>query len=142
MILDFAIPSAIRPKRPLRPAGWERVRHSNLVDTGFPIEAWRHKDGILVMSAVEVPTEQDGTTNGPEYHLSISMTSGQRIDSKGAKWVRRQFGLEDAKEDNHFPGVSRSFWRPVADHLSGIECKCVETEPKIVEDQGDFVWRG
>jgi hypothetical protein len=29
----------------------------------------------------------------------------------------------------------------VADHLSGYECPCQETEPAIREDKGDFVWR-
>lgn len=97
----------------------------------------------MVLSAVEVAVERDGSSNGPEFHLSVSMGPGRRIDSKGAKWVKRQFGLEDATEDNHVQsGFVRNFWRPVADHLSGIECPCTETEPKMVEDKGDFVWRG
>ena len=39
-------------------------------------------------------------------------------------------------------GCVRNFWRPVADHLSGYECPCVEHEPAMVEDKGDYVWRG
>ena len=47
------------------------------------------------------------------------------------------------REDNHVPGgFVRNFWRPVADRFSGYECACVATEPAIVEDKGDFVWRG
>jgi len=30
----------------------------------------------------------------------------------------------------------------VADRFSGYERACVATEPAMVEDKGDFVWRG
>lgn len=46
------------------------------------------------------------------------------------------------EEDNHVPyGIARNFWRPLAENLVGIECKCKEEEPAIVEDKGDYVWR-
>ena len=74
--------------------------------------------------------------------MSVSY-HGSRCDTAAAKWVKRQFNLEDATEDNHVPGgVVRNFWRPVADNLSGYQCPCVKTEPAIREDKGDFVWRG
>lgn len=37
-------------------------------------------------------------------------------------------------------GIVRNYWRPIAENLSPV-CHCVETEPKIVEDKGDYIWR-
>jgi hypothetical protein len=79
---------------------------------------------------------------GPEYHLSVSL-SGARCSAADALFVLAAFELTDAKEDNHVPsGRVRNFWRPVADKLSAYECPCVDDEPAIREDKGDFIWRG
>jgi hypothetical protein len=96
------------------------------------------------MSAVEFI--DDGKVAGPEYHLSISRqhpTLGtRRCSSVEARWVLKQFRLEEATEDNHVPGgLVRNFWRPVADPMVGRECPCVEVENAIREDKGDYVWR-
>jgi hypothetical protein len=113
------------------------------VTLGYPVEAWEHTSGLFVLSAVEVAVDKPGETPlGPEYHLSISMNGG-RCSSADALFVLAAFGLSDAKEDNHVPnGHVRNFWRYVADNLSGYECACVDNEPAIKEDKGDFVWRG
>lgn len=137
------IGSVIRPKRP-HGTGWLREQNPNeLVSMGFPAEAWQHlNSGIFVISAVEVASDDD-IDKGPEYHISISKPGRRRCTSQEAKWVLRQFGLEEAEEDNHVPnGFVRNFWRPVADRLVGLECKCKADEPAIREDKGDFVWRG
>jgi hypothetical protein len=95
------------------------------------------------MSAVETMSDED---KGPEYHLSISKQVGgspNRCTSNEAKWVLDQFGLDGAEEDNHVPfGVVRNFWRTVATPLVGLECECKDEEPAVVEDKGDFIWRG
>jgi len=140
------ITSIIKPKRPTAP-GWRRIRdvaHMPIAAMGYPFEVWAHDaNGPGVISAVEVAAEQAGMQPlGPAYHLSVS-AFGQRCSSADAVWVLGQFDLVDAEEDNHVPnGKVRNFWRYVADHLSGIKCPCVEVEPAIVEDKGDFVWRG
>lgn len=36
--------------------------------------------------------------------------------------------------------IPKNYWRPVAENKSPV-CHCTETEPKIAEDKGDFVWR-
>jgi hypothetical protein len=133
--------SVIKPKRPSGP-GWRPLKQQ-LAVLGYPAEAWEHPEsGLFVLSAVEVVNEPGKPSLGPEYHLSIS-ANGQRCTSGDALWVLAQFDLSDAKEDNHVPsGMVRNFWRPVADHLSGYECPCNSDEPAMVEDQGDFVWRG
>lgn len=137
--------SVIKPKRPSGP-GWRRsARWScppQLAELGYPVEPWEHTSGLFALSAVEVANEPGKPALGPEYHLSISM-NGQRCTSADAAWVLAQFDLSDAKEDNHVPsGRVRNFWRPVADNLSGYECHCVDDEPALIEDKGDFVWRG
>lgn len=140
------INSIIKPKRPSS-GGWELDRNwtppAQLAAMGYPVQAWWHEAyGLFVLSAVEVATEPGKVDLGPEYHISISK-DGLRCSSADALWVLAQFDLLDALEDNHVPnGRVRNFWRPVADHLSGYECSCVAVEPAMVEDKGDFVWRG
>jgi hypothetical protein len=137
--------SIIQPKRPTGP-GWSRIKNPNnaqLDSLGYPHATWIHAaTGMFAISAVEVADEPGQAKLGPEYHLSISH-SGERCSAADALWVLAQFDLLDAKEDNHVPsGRVRNFWRPVADNLSGFECPCVDEEPAIKEDKGDFTWRG
>ena len=140
------IESVIKPKRPVM-QGWSRehewVMPSQLAELGYPVEAWSHAaNGLFVLSAVEKTNEPGKPDLGPEYHISIS-ANGNRCTSADALWALAQFDLVEAKEDNHVPsGRVRNFWRPVADHLAGYECPCVGVEPNIVEDKGDYIWRG
>lgn len=137
--------SIVGPKRPVG-QGWRRIHGIKLPleGEGYPYEVYEHTSTrLLVISAVEVASEKVGVPAiGPAYHLSISL-SGQRCSSADAVWVLAQFDLVDALEDNHVPsGRVRNFWRYMADNLSGMECPCVDDEPAIREDKGDFVWRG
>lgn len=115
---------------------------------GYAAETWRFLPrGLCVISAVEVAATEPGSEPlGPEYHLSVTRHvrgKAARCSSADARWVLTQFDLTDADEDNHTPhGLARHFWRPVADHLSGIQCPCKDDEPAIVEDKGDYIWRG
>jgi len=132
--------SLVQPKQP-KGTGWaqEDVR---MLQTLYPIQGWSHVSGIYCLSAVEVADEEGRPKLGPEYHLSISM-HGNRCTSAEAAFALHAFDLEDAKEDNHVPsGKVRNFWRPVADNLSGHECPCKDEEPAMIEDKGDYVWRG
>lgn len=136
------IESVIKPKRPVA-AGWRQI-HVDGLPVGPGYEVWAHDgSGLGVISAVEVAAEALGMAPlGPAYHLSVS-AFGQRCSSADALWVLGQFDLADALEDNHVPnGKVRNFWRYVADNLGGIQCACVDVEPAIREDKGDFVWRG
>lgn len=138
------IKSIIQPKKPSG-SGWHLEQIPiDLDNLGYPWTMYSHPEtGLTVISAVEVTeTEPGAEALGPEYHLSISKR-GQRCTSQEAKWVLRQFELEDAEEDNYVPsGKVRNFWRPVADRLSGYQCPCKASEPAITEDKGDYVWRG
>jgi hypothetical protein len=140
--------SIIKPLRPNKEAGWHYVDEwAN--ELGYPAQRWLHvAHRLLVISAVEVAIDKDGIDRGPEYHLSISKrtrsnpSQPMRCTSDEARFVLREFGLEGAEEDNHVPhGVVRNFWRTVAEPMIGRECACKATEPAIVEDKGDFIWR-
>lgn len=140
------IESIIKPKKPTGD-GWQQILEwappRLLAEMGYQSEAWEHDSGLFAISAVEVAEEPGKMPLGPEYHLSISKDGHGRCDRNEARFVLRAFGLEDAKEDNHVPGgFVRNYWRPVADSLSGYECECVDDEPAIKENKGDFVWRG
>lgn len=149
----LAVPSVVQPLRPLNQARNQWFRdaniHPQLLKDGYPIERWLHYGtDIQVLSAVEVAVDKDGSSNGPEYHISASKAvyvpnfRAVRIDTNTAKWVLAEFGLDGAEEDNHVPGgVVRNFWRPVASGLVGKECRCKAEEVVIRENKGDFVWR-
>lgn len=138
----------IKPKRPIGP-GWRQCQPPPAwVTLGFAGESWQHAEHRLnVISAVEVADDGDGIDKGPEYHISISLQafdgSTARCSRADAIWVLGQFDLLEAEEDNHVPnGLVRNFWRPVTDKLVGLECACKDAEPAMVEDKGDFIWRG
>jgi hypothetical protein len=141
----MSVISIIQPKAP-KTEGWQVATWWELpkeADLGYPIVAYEHiSSGLFCLSAVEVANEPGQPELGAEYHLSISR-HGKRCTSSDAAFALHAFDLEDAKEDNHVPnGFVRNYWRPVADNLSGYECKCVDEEPAMKEDKGDFVWRG
>lgn len=135
----------VRPLRPAAQRGWIRLPDPPAwVTLGYDAERWLHlSSNLSVITAVEVAKDGDGIDRGPEYHISISLGGRARCSSMQARHVLRDFGCEGAEEDNHVPhGIVRNFWRPVADRLVGIECACKADEPAIVEDRGDYVWRG
>jgi hypothetical protein len=117
------------------------------VTLGFAGECYLHRaSGLFVISSVEVADGLGGGLRVPQYHLSIShatMRGPARCTSGDAMWVLAAFDMSEGEEDNHVQsGIVRNFWRPVADHLVGLQCECKDTEPAIKEDKGDFVWRG
>jgi hypothetical protein len=133
--------SIIPPKAPKDKTGWRRFA---VQLPGCPdAQGWEHfKNGLRVISDINVA--EGILTNDvlPQYHLSISKVGRggmvERCLLAEAMWVLHQFGLDDALEDNH-TSIARSFWRPLADNLAGIECQCKGTEAAITE--GDFTWR-
>jgi hypothetical protein len=148
------VESIIKPLRPRNQARnqWFQIDISQLpaAREGYPLEGWKHYGyDISVLSAVEVARDKDGSSNGPEFHLSVSKATfpngryaPARVDTTQAKWVLAEFGLDGAEEDNHVPhGVVRNFWRPVAEGLVGKECRCKAEEVVIKENKGDYIWR-
>lgn len=137
------VESIIQPKEP-RGSGWSRGPEAPTQYTlGYPGRYWFHKTtGLVVISAVEVAKDPHDLDKGPEYHVSVSKRSHRRASSAECSFVIRAFGIQGAEEDNHVPfGIVRNFWLPVAENLIGHECPCKATEPAIVEDKGEYIWR-
>ncbi|MGQ7907255.1 hypothetical protein [Burkholderia sp. BC1] len=141
------IESVIKPRRP-KADGWKFMGPASPEATlGYEGECWFHRASCLfAIVAVEVAAPEGGVSKGPEYHVSISLQTlagPARCTSADAVFVLAAFDLLEAEDDNHVPnGLVRNFWRPVAEPLIGLECACKADEPAIVEDKGDFVWRG
>ena len=137
------VKSIIQPKRP-NGEGWVFGGNTPAsVTLGYEGEYWLYpSEGITVISAVEVARDPGDIEKGPEYHVSVSQNRA-RIDRNGTRFVLKAFDMTDADEDNHVPnGFVRNFWMPVAEHLRGHVCPCKNEEPAMVEDKGDFIWRG
>jgi len=135
--------SIIKPKRPTG-TGWVDGGPTPSTFTfGYPGQYWFFPErGIAVISAVEVASDKDDIDKGPEYHISISRNGG-RCDRNESRFVLKAFDMQDSDEDNHVPGgFVRNFWKPVAEKFIGHVCPCKDNEPAVVEDKGDFVWRG
>lgn len=141
----MTVESIIRPKQPQGDSWIAGGTPPQWVTLGYAGETWYYPDRKLqVISAVEVAEEEPGKANlGPTYHVSISRGKGRRCSSNDVRFVLTAFGMQDAEEDNHVPGgFVRNFWLSVNENLIGVDCPCKASEPAIVEDKGDFVWRG
>lgn len=135
--------SIIKPKSPTG-SGWQDCGAADPRFTlGFEGRIWRFPaQGLVAISSVEVAADPGDIEKGPEYHVSVSKAGG-RCTRNEARFVLKAFAMEDADEDNHVPGgFVRNFWMPVNENLAGHVCPCKEHEPAMVEDGGEFVWRG
>jgi hypothetical protein len=96
-----------------------------------------HCTGIRALSAIELVEGEDGKVTR-EWHVSVS--HGGKIPSNEAMdMVRRAFGMEDAFEDNHNPGVVRNLWLAIDPDDRRKGCTCVENE--AAHEQGPRIWR-
>lgn len=142
------------PRRPAHP-GWKPVPAvayklmSWAQAEGIRIyaaEAWQYR-GVLVISAVEEPVGDDGSGDLVlSWHLSVTEHGG-RPGRRAMESVRRDFGMTEAEEDNHAPGMKlRDLWLPV-DPARRVGCACKEVEQPIIEvaghgdDAEPYVWR-
>jgi hypothetical protein len=98
-------------------------------------------DGIVVVTNIE-----NVTPGGWTWHVSVS-EHGQRPGRLAMEAVRRTFGMQEAEEDNHSPGMRiRSLWLPI-DPAQRRACPCkAEEEPTILDagragDLDRFIWR-
>lgn len=105
-----------------------------------PVDAWVYR-GIAVVSSVDRIHH-----DGPTWHLSVT-EKGARPGRRAMALVRRDFGMTEAEEDNHAPGMTlRDLWMPV-DPAQRNPCPCKETEEPVIEmaGQGDdaepYIWR-
>lgn len=130
----------LKPKSPFLGTHW-RFLQTTYDALGYQSDWYSHPEGYIAISALEVTDGILRNETIPQYHISISKNGG-RCDSQEAQFILTQFGLSDALEDNHVPsGIVRNFWQPVDENKIGMECHCVNEEPAIKEDKGDFIWR-
>ncbi|ENV00921.1 hypothetical protein [Acinetobacter variabilis] len=135
------ISNVIKPKKPMPGSRWVLV-HLDQDQHGNDRYYYTHPEGFVAISALEVADGIIRREYIPQYHLSISKDKKRRCSSQDAKFILKQFGLDDALEDNHVhSGFVRNFWLPVDENKQGRECECVADEVAIKEDKGDFIWR-
>jgi len=88
---------------------------------------------ISELAVIELPRGGTGET----WFVSIS-AEGKRPKPKQVRKALRAFGMTDAEEDNHYPGVTRGYFMPV-DPGARVDCECKLSEDTIVEGDG-YTW--
>jgi hypothetical protein len=130
----------VTPTREKRPAGLEWTERDAPPEswTGRPrppsISAWACGP-IFVISELSLHMEApdgDGTT--PQWLVTIS-AKGARPSAKQTRKALRAFGMTEAEEDNHAPGIARGFFL-VVDPARRVACQCKTTEAVVVESDG------
>ena len=98
-------------------------------------EVWTY-GGLRVISeflpACEAP---DGSKEEIAQWLVSVSKRGRRPSDEDFARVRRAFDMEDAEEDNHFPGVARHLFLTV-DVARRVECECKAEETVVTEPDG------
>ena len=95
---------------------------------------WRY-GGLLVMSTLSDLSAPDGSKDFlPTWVVSVSK-NGKRPDDRDMDRVRKAFGMQDAEEDNHEPGIARKLMMCV-DPARRVACECKTDERVVVEPDG------
>lgn len=93
---------------------------------------------VVVISTLDMAQLPDGAGVGPQWHISVSRGRLGRAKPEEVAKARRAFGMLDAEEDNHHPGVARHFWLPV-DPAHRVACECKADETQVREADG-YTW--
>jgi hypothetical protein len=109
-----------------------------------PAFGTRYERHRLVVTSMIHP----GEAGGWEWSVAVSMVGavGGRPGDEEMARVRRDFGMEEALEDNHSPGkLTRVIWLNTDPDLRR-PCPCEETEVAVVlpagmDGTGVYVWR-
>jgi hypothetical protein len=88
---------------------------------------------ISELSTLELP--QGGGAVGPTWHVSIARHGRRRASDEEVRRILGDFGMREAEEDNHEPGVARHFFLPLDPAFRGI-CECKEADRVVVERDG------
>lgn len=126
-------------------------RHGQLVPIGGfsrratpmrDLSAWRSADGINVLSQL-VDAVLPGTEAeiGPTWVVSVSVGNPPDLHRPTDEHMQRvvdAFVMPAYDEDNHFPGVTRTLFCPVAEQYRH-ECECKLTET-VVTDPDGYRW--
>lgn len=120
-------------KRP--PAHWDRLPP----DPRVPQAERYTYAGLTVLSELGMKVEApDGSKDMiPQWLVTVSK-NGRRVSDADVARVRRAFDMEEAEEDNHFPGVSRAFFL-VVDPARRVACECKVGDVVVTEADG-YQW--
>jgi hypothetical protein len=82
------------------------------------MQKWEHVgEQVIAISSL------DRTTNGEEFHVSVTL-AGRRCNDAKLAFVRAEFDMAEAEEDNHLPqGQARHLWLNV-DPSRRKPCEC------------------
>lgn len=122
--------SPLRERRP--DSGWQEIPCPWTIE-GLSRSAWE-SGPLRVLSALIEADLPDGAGVGLQWHVSISR-KGRRPREKDLRRALRAFGMVEAEEDNHHPGVARHFFLPV-DPMHRVDCECKRSDEQIVEPDG------
>lgn len=96
--------------------------------------AWVGPAGLVVMSELVLAQLPDRSGTGRQWLVSVSQ-DGHRPAGRPLRRALQAFGMADAEEDNHEPGIARKFWL-VVDPAHRVDCECKADEEVIVEPDG------
>lgn len=134
-------PITERERRPFANGGWREYAAPPAVAKDGPASAWRRK-GLLVVSSFSKKVDApDGSGEAiPQWMLSISVWDGtRRATDEEVRQTLVCFGMTEAEEDNHFPGIARMHFL-VVDPARRVDCECKSDETTVVEPDG-YRWQ-
>ena len=122
-----------REKRPTR-EGWTLHNTAPTGPNVFSASRWHGPAGLYVISEICRAELPDGSGAGLQWHVSISQRR-QRPDPAAVVEALAALDMAGAEEDNHEPGIARSFWRPM-NTRHRVDCQCKANEEIITEPDG------
>jgi hypothetical protein len=137
----MAPPPALEAKRPPAWASWTYHGILRAGDAAADRHVWSYKRVLVISTVASMHWRGEARW---QWLVSISVTDGrgQRTRGTDAEIARalEHFGMRDAEEDNHTPGIARMFFRH-CDAAPGevSSCECKETE-EVVQDPDGFAW--
>lgn len=117
---EFPAPDALR-----RQPG---VTHTSVWESGK----------VFVISELAMMDAPRGDGQTLQWQVSVSHDGKRRPSDAQVEKVRRAFGMQEAEEDNHHPGVARHLFLCV-DPARRVSCECKEGEAIVVEPDG-YTW--
>lgn len=120
-----------------RGLGWQRIgRLPTAPDE--PTDAWQNGK-LRAISSWCMSEHAASRLVVPFYHVSFT-ENGARPGDDAVRAGLADFGMEDADEDNHFPGRARHFWLLVGAPRREQACECKRTEETVTEPDG-YQWQ-
>lgn len=121
-------------RRPPASGWWHRVTTHRPDPRATAETAWRRGHLVVISSLLDAELPGGEGKVGPTYHVSISYKT-RRPKPHHVRSALRDFGMAEAEEDNHHPGVARHFFLPLDPAYRGV-CECKTSEVQVTEPDG------